>query len=64
MKKAVFYVSVIVAVILFINILNILINDFSRLTDYGFGYLTGKVILLLLFSAIAFFTRKSVTQEN
>lgn len=61
MKKVIFYISVFLSVTLLITVLNILINDFARLTEFGFGYLAGKVILLVLFSLISFFTRKSVT---
>lgn len=59
MKKIIFYISIVFVVILLVNIAQILISDFNRLTQYGFGYLIGKVILLLIFSSIAYFTRIS-----
>jgi hypothetical protein len=58
MKKVIFYIAVGVSTILLINILKILLNDFNRLTDYGFGYLVGKIILFITFIGIAFLTRK------
>jgi hypothetical protein len=57
MKKIIFYLSAIISAILLINIINIII-DFKRLTNWGFGYLVGKIILLLLFLLISYFTRK------
>ncbi|MDO6473718.1 hypothetical protein [Maribacter sp. 1_MG-2023] len=60
MKKIIFYIAAVVAFFMLINIASILISDFSRLTEYGFGYLAGKVVLLILFSGIAFFLRKEV----
>ena len=63
MKKVVFYISVGVSIILLINILKILLNDFNRLTEYGYGYLVGKIILFIIFIGIAFLTRKKITTE-
>ncbi len=57
MKKILFYISLGISIILLINILNIIISDFNRLTDYGYGYLVGKIILLLIFGTISFLTR-------
>lgn len=42
------------------NIFKILFVDLQNLTNYGFGYLTGKIIMFLLLLAIALLTRKSV----
>lgn len=58
MKKVLFYISLGIAIILFINILNILVNDFNRLTTYGYGYLIGKIVLILIFGSIMLLTRK------
>ena len=60
MKKAIFYISAIISVILVVNIVKIFINDFNRLTEYGIGYLAGEIILLLVFLTIIYLTRKSV----
>jgi hypothetical protein len=60
MKKFIFYLSLIVSIFLLINILQILVTDFNRLTEYGFGYLTGKIVLLLIFLLITYITRNSL----
>jgi hypothetical protein len=64
MKKIIFYISVIISVILLVNIFQILINDFERLTEYGFGYLIGKVILFIFFLTIVLMTKKSVLKKK
>ena len=64
MKKIIFYISIIVSVFLLINILKILILDFERLTEYGFGYLVGKIILLLVFVTLILLTKKAVIKSK
>jgi len=64
MKKLLFYISAIISVILLINVGKILMSDFNRLTEYGFGYLAGKIILLLIFLTILYLTRKSVINKK
>ena len=64
MKKVIFYISVIVSVILVFNIFQILTNDFERLTEYGFGYLIGKVILFVIFLVLILITKKSVLKKK
>ena len=61
MKKILFYISLGVSIILLVNIINILITDLNRLTEYGYGYLVGKVILLVIFGTIMLVTRKYKT---
>lgn len=58
MKKIIFYLSLGIAIIMLINIANILTNDLKRLTEYGYGYLVGKIILFLIFVGIVILTRK------
>jgi len=58
MKKLIFYFAIGISIILVINIAKILITDLHRLTNYGYGYLIGKIILLLVFVGVAFLTRK------
>ncbi|WP_157962299.1 hypothetical protein [Winogradskyella aurantiaca] len=53
MKKLLFWILAILAVILFFRIASILIFDFQRLTEYGMGYLTGLIILFLLFGCVS-----------
>ncbi len=58
MKEVLFYISLGISIILLINILKILITDLKQLTEYGYGYLAGKVILFVIFATIMFVTRK------
>ncbi len=63
MRKIILYTSIGIALLLVINIINIL-SDLSRLTNYGYGYLAGKVILLLIFVGIIFFLKKYKTNPE
>lgn len=58
MKKIIFYLSLGIAIIILINIINIITINLKRLTEYGYGYLTGKIILFVVFAGIVFLTRK------
>ena len=51
----------VILIILLIDINNILISDFSRLTEYGYVYLVGKIILVLIFGTVLILTRKHYT---
>jgi len=64
MKKAIFYNLIIVSLVLLINIIQILVTDLKRLTDYGFGYLIGKIILLVVFLTIIILTRKYIIKKE
>jgi hypothetical protein len=64
MKKILFFIALGVSIILLINILNILITDLNRLTEYGYGYLVGKIILLVIFGIIMLVTRKYNTDSK
>ncbi len=64
MKKILFYISLVISIILLINIINIIVSDFNRLTEYGYGYLVGKVILFLIFGTILLLTRKHKTESK
>ena len=57
MRKFLFYFSLVFSLLLVIKIAQILIYDFKNLTLYGFGYLAGKLILLILFGTVIYFTR-------
>ncbi|WMI65301.1 hypothetical protein RBH94_14705 [Aestuariibaculum sp. YM273] len=59
MKKLFHYISIIVAIISLINIIQILSLGVSRLSDFGYGALVGKNILLVLSVFIAFKTKSS-----
>jgi hypothetical protein len=64
MKKIVFYFAIGISIILLISIIQIIVTDFDRLTKYGFGYLTGKIILLLVFLIISYFSRNYKTENK
>ena len=53
MKKVFFFLSLAIAIYLLIELAKIFIYDLHRLTDYGWGYLTGRIVLFLLFTALA-----------
>jgi len=59
-KKIIFFISLIASLVLLINIISIITNDLDRLTPYGFGYLSGKIILFILFVSVSYFTRKAI----
>lgn len=60
MKKALFYFAIIAAVVLMLRIIKILVYDFSRLTNYGFGHLTGLIIWFLIAILIAVFVKRKI----
>jgi putative copper export protein len=64
MKKTIFYISAIISLILLVNIIQILTNDFERLTKYGFGYLIGKIILFVIFLTLTLLTKKYVMKKE
>ena len=64
MKIIICYTSTILSVLLLVNIIQILTNDFERLTEYGLGYLIGKIILFVLFLTVLLSTKKSVLKKK
>lgn len=65
MRAFLFYLSILIVAVLLFDIASILIRDFSRLTEYGFGYLAGKILLFLLFSFVAYLSRdKSKSKKD
>jgi len=52
MKKFVFYLSGVVIIYLIYILINIFEYHFDNLNNYGYGFLSGKLILLLIFSII------------
>ncbi len=66
MRKITFITSLIVSALLLLNIFNFMLTDLSKLTEYDYGYLIGKIIILIIFIVIAFLTRtrKSVSALN
>ena len=55
MKQIVFYILFIACIYIGYKILSILLYDITRLTEYGYGYLTGQIVL---FIGVGFITYK------
>ena len=64
MRKYIFYASIILAFIFLVRVLRILIFDLDRLTEYGYGYLVGKIILFLVFVGISLVLRKRALKSK
>jgi hypothetical protein len=64
MKKITFYISAIISLIILVNIIQIVTTDFERLTEYGFGYLIGKIILFGIFLTLTLLTRKHIRKKE
>jgi|AntAceMinimDraft_15_1070371.scaffolds.fasta_scaffold21801_3 type III secretory pathway component EscS len=64
MRKIIFGLSTIISVILLIKIIGILINDFSRLTEYGLGYLIGLIVLFFVLVLISYLTGKKIIKKS
>lgn len=64
MKRVLFYISTGIAIVVLFNIADILITDVNRLTDYGYGYLVGKIILLITSIGITVLTRKRKNEKH
>lgn len=64
MKKLICYTAILLAIILGVRIIKILTTEFDRLTEYGFGYLTGKIILLLIFISLIYATRGALLKKE
>jgi len=64
LKKIFFYIVVAIALILAIDVISKLIYDIDRLTKYGWGHITGKVILSLIFSIIGFILYKKTFKNT
>jgi hypothetical protein len=54
MRKAVFYVSILIFFYLCYIIINIFIYQFKYLNEYGNGFLIGKIILLFAFGFLIY----------
>lgn len=64
MRKGIHFVSIGVLVVFICKVCSILMTDFDRLTEYGFGYLIGQIILLVFFAMIVFFSRKKEATKD
>ena len=63
MKKILFYLFTIATIVLGIRIVIILIRDLDRLTNYGYGYLTGIAVLFLVCLMASWWLGKKVFKE-
>ncbi len=64
MKKFIFFSLIIVTSILGYNIADIIVSDYNRLTDYGFGYLTGLFLMFLIFVVFTIITGKKIFKKK
>ena len=64
MKKVLFWLLGITSLIIAFKIGSILIYDLNRLTEYGFGYLTGLIIAFLVTVVLTFFIGFMVFRKN
>jgi|GEM_PF-2629083 len=47
-----------------VQIISILLKDYKRLTEYGFGYLIGNIIIGIIFGGISFYLGKKIFQNK
>lgn len=64
MKKIIFWILAIISVLIAFNIAGILIYDINRLTEYGFGYLTGITLMFLIIIGLTVFTGFKAFKKN
>ena len=67
MKKAIFYVLILMFLYLCCIVGNILIYDLKKINEYGKGYLIGKMILLIAFGFLILKTnpfRNKISDKN
>lgn len=57
MKKALHYIAIIASIIFLYNIIQILSLGVSKLSEFGYGALFGKLLLLLITLLIVYKTR-------
>lgn len=58
MKKIIKYGSAIYSLFLFVDVFQLVIIDLNRMTTYGYGYLTEKGVLCVLFFFVVFLTKE------
>jgi hypothetical protein len=66
MKKAIFYISLLIFIYSAYILINFITYHSKNLNDYGSGFLFGKIILLVIFGFIIFKTNphKSTKPKN
>jgi len=64
MKKAIHYISIVASIIFLYNIFQILSLGVSKLSEFGYGALIGKIILFLLSLLIFYKTKTKKSQSS
>lgn len=64
MKKWTFYTALLFTIILGVRITKIVTTELDRLTEYGLGYLTGKIILLVICLSLIYATRDVILKKK
>ncbi|MET3980400.1 hypothetical protein ABIB62_003001 [Mucilaginibacter sp. UYP25] len=65
MRYFVFILSIIFIISIVINVLGLDIEStFKRITNYGFGYITGNILLLVAFLFIAFLSGRAIVKKD
>jgi len=64
MKKILHYLFIAAAIIFLYNVIQILSLGLSRLSEFGYGALLGKVVLFLVAIFLVFITRKKNTKTT
>lgn len=54
MKKLLFYILLAVSVYLLVSVISLFYRGLDTLTDFGYGYLTGQLILLIIIGLVAY----------
>lgn len=59
MKKITHYISFVISILLLINIFKIMNLGIKQLSEFGYGYLVGKIILFLVF-VVVFYRKQNI----
>ena len=61
MRYIVFIISTLFLLGIIVNLLGLNIGStYQRITNYGFGYITGNIILLLIFASLVFYSARII----
>jgi uncharacterized membrane protein YccC len=64
MKKIIFYISLTASFFILVNSINLFVIDYKRFTEFTFGFIVGKIILLFIFMTLMFITKSKKTKKN
>ncbi|GAB2700132.1 hypothetical protein GCM10027037_26080 [Mucilaginibacter koreensis] len=62
MKYFIFVLSVLLIIGIVINLITLQL-DYSKLSRFGYGYMTGEILLLVLLSLAVFFSGKKILKS-